>query len=120
MDYCTLVKKLIFILYILIFNSKFNKIETSWCTQLLQVWNDLRLKANLLPSTKKNEFLFICGVSEFFENIPREVVKNSWFANDPAVYDVDNYQPGVFKTLFYVPHSPEICDLENKIAPEYK
>ena len=89
------------------------------CTQLLQIWNDLRLKANLLPSTKKNEFLFICGVSEFFENVIREVVKNSWFANDP-VYNIDNYQPGVFKTLFYVPHSPEICALENKIAPEYK
>ena len=68
------------------------------CNQLLQVRNDLRLKANLLSSTKKNEFMFICGVSEFFENIPREEVKNSWFANDP-VYNIDNYQSGVFFVL---------------------
>ena len=26
----------------------------------------------------------------------------------------------MFKTLFYVPHSAEICNLDNKVAPEHK
>lgn len=87
--------------------------------QLLKVCDELRLKANLLPGDKKGELLICCGVSEFLENLPREMVKHSCFANDP-VFNIDNYQTGVFDTLFYVPSSSEVCNLDNKIAPELK
>lgn len=50
--------------------------ETVRC-QLLQVCNQLRLKANLLPFNKREELLFYCGLSEFQENLPRAILTSN-------------------------------------------
>ena len=36
-----------------------------------------------------------------------------------SVYNIDNYEDGNFKTLFYVPSTIEVCYIENKIPPEF-
>lgn len=87
--------------------------------QLLRVCTDLRLRVNLLPFQKKSELLFFCGQSEFHENLPTKLQENNCLFQDP-VYNIDIYNQGGFKTLFYVPHSIEICFLDNKIPPEHK
>ena len=76
-------------------------------TQLLRVCNELRLKSNLLPYFKKKELLFYCSLSDFEENLPRQMTKNNLILKDPD-YNIDNYDNGNFKTLFYVPNSLEI------------
>jgi hypothetical protein len=40
--------------------------------------------------------------------------------NQDQVYNIDNYEEGNFKTLFYVPHSIEVCHIDNKTPLELK
>lgn len=47
------------------------------------------------------------------------MLKSNILLHDP-VYNIDNYEDGKFTTLFYVPHSIEICRIDNKIPPELK
>ena len=76
-------------------------------TQLLRVCDNLRLKSNLLPFSKKKDLLLYCGLCDFQENLPRKMMKSNVLYQD-SVYNIDNYHDGKFKTLFYVPNSIEI------------
>lgn len=88
-------------------------------TQLLKVCDDLRLKSNLLPFKQKKDLLFYCGSGDFLENLSREIQRESILHND-TVYNIDQYQDGEFKTFFYIPHTIEICHLDNKTNSEMK
>jgi hypothetical protein len=87
-------------------------------TQLLEVCNNLRLKANLLPFKSRKDFLLYCGISDLNESMPQSF-KSNCLLHDPD-YNISNYTDNIFKTLFYVPHSTEICYLDNKIESGLK
>ena len=88
-------------------------------TQLISTCNEIRLKANLLPFHQKSELLFYCGSCDYLENLSREIQKQFNLNND-AVYNIDQFSDGQFETFFYVPHTIEICNLENKLSGESK
>jgi hypothetical protein len=87
--------------------------------QLLRIWNDLRWKSFLLPFSKKKELLLYCGQWDYKENLPYLMAKNNWIFQDQH-YNIDNYNNGRFKTFYYIPHSMEICYLDNKISSDLK
>jgi len=47
------------------------------------------------------------------------MTKNNSIFQD-SVYNIDNYEDGKFKTFYYVPHSMEVCKIDNKTPSEYK
>ena len=88
-------------------------------TQLLRTCDKLRLKSNLLPFKKKKELVLYCGLSDFQENLPRAMTKANPLHQD-STYNIDIFEDGNFKTLFYVPHSMEVWFVDPKVPTELK
>lgn len=83
--------------------------------QLLDTANHLRLKANLLPEDSK---IFFCGISDFHENLPHVFAKKCYRAHPK--YNIGQILQEKFETLFYIPSSTEIMELENSVSEDAK